>query len=63
MIDFLNMEVLSWIILHSLCGLIGGTILGNTNKAKTGFLLGALLGLLGLIFVVLICQWEQEKHI
>jgi uncharacterized membrane protein YeaQ/YmgE (transglycosylase-associated protein family) len=63
MTEFLNMELLSWIILHSVCGLIGGTVLGDTNKAKLGVLLGALLGLLGLIFVVLICQREQEKHI
>jgi len=63
MIELLDMEVLSWVILHALCALIGGNILDNANKARVGVLLGALLGLLGLIFVVLICQWEQEKHV
>jgi uncharacterized membrane protein YeaQ/YmgE (transglycosylase-associated protein family) len=63
MIELLNMDVLSWIILHLLCGLIGGTILGDSNKTKVGVLLGVLLGLLGLIFVVMICQREHEKHV
>jgi uncharacterized membrane protein YeaQ/YmgE (transglycosylase-associated protein family) len=63
MIEHLNVVVLSWIILNSVCGLIGGAILGNSNKAKIGVLLGVLVGPLGLIIAVLICQWEQEKHI
>jgi uncharacterized membrane protein YeaQ/YmgE (transglycosylase-associated protein family) len=63
MIEFLSIELFSWIILNSVCGLIGGNILGVSNKAKLGVLLGVMLGPLGLVIVVLICQREQVKRI
>ena len=62
MYEFLTMEILSWILLLSFCALIGGTILGKINKEKLGALLGFMLGPLGLIIVVLICQWEEAKQ-
>ena len=63
MIELLNMEVVSWIILNSLSGFFGGAILGDSNKTKIGVALGVLLGPLGLILAVLICQWEQNQKI
>ena len=61
--EFMNLEMLSWILLLSICALIGGTILGKIKKEKLGILLGLMLGPLGLIVVVLICQWEEGKQI
>ena len=36
-----------------LCGLVGGALLGRLDRAGTGVLLGALLGPIGLVIVLL----------
>jgi hypothetical protein len=62
MIELLGLTIFPWVLLNSVCALIGGTILKHTGKAGTGNFLGAVLGPLGLFVVVLICQWEEAKN-
>jgi uncharacterized membrane protein YeaQ/YmgE (transglycosylase-associated protein family) len=61
-IEFFAWTVLPWVILNSVCGLLGGMILGPSNRTGLGIMFGILLGPVGLIIVALICQWEQSRE-
>lgn len=55
--------VIFWI----LCGILGAAMLSSYNKAGTGFLLGLLLGPLGLLFALVVrsnakSEEEKKKH-
>jgi uncharacterized membrane protein YeaQ/YmgE (transglycosylase-associated protein family) len=63
MIEFFSNTVFPWVLLNSVCGLIGGMILSDVKKTGVGILIGAILGLIGLFVVVLICQWERAKQL
>jgi len=60
-IDFLAYTVIPWVLLNSVCGLLGGMILSPSNRAGMGAMFGLLLGPIGLVIAALICQWEQAK--
>ena len=61
MIELLIYTIIPWAFLNSVCGLLGSIILSNFNRRNMGVVLGMLLGPIGLIIVVLICQWERER--
>jgi len=45
-----------------LCPILGAAILSRHNKAGTGFLLGAILGPIGLLFAIVIRSNENKKE-
>lgn len=45
-----------------LCSMLGAAILSRYNKAGTGFLLGAILGPIGLLFALVIRSGESKKE-
>lgn len=45
-----------------LCSILGAAILSRYNKAGTGFLLGAILGPIGVLFTLVMRSGESKKE-
>ncbi len=51
-----------WVLGWLLCSILGAAILSRYNKAGTGFLLGLILGPLGLLLALVMRSGESKKE-
>jgi hypothetical protein len=51
----------AFVVFWLLCSILGAAMLSRYNKAGTGFLLGLILGPLGLLFVLVIRSGENKR--